>query len=113
VCDDVSEDLLAGNVSGILGISHSSIILSSEQTDIYHTGLGFTPLAASKLTPYWQTLLNASLATNDTDPYLSFPGFAFALSRFINITTADDIEPGYVVYDVLQFFSGLPIAFCI
>lgn len=53
-------------------------------------GLGWQPLAASGVTPFWQNLYQASV--------LPFPGFAFQLTRFINTTTSTSnqsyIEPG-------------------
>lgn len=36
--------------------------------------------------PFWQNLYQAGV--------LPFPGFAFALTRFVNITHADVVEPG-------------------
>ncbi|GAA95525.1 uncharacterized protein L969DRAFT_45003 [Mixia osmundae IAM 14324] len=67
VCDNVSSNLLGGNVSGLMG-------------------LGFDSLATSNVVPFWQNLVTSG--TN-----LSFPGFSFALTRFIN-TNASIIEPG-------------------
>lgn len=67
VCDTVSADLLNGNISGLLG-------------------LGWEPLAASGVVPFWQNLFVAGV--------LPFPGFAFALSRFSNVTSAGRVEPG-------------------
>jgi hypothetical protein len=49
-------------------------------------GLGWQPLAASRVTPFWQNLYAASA--------LPFPGFAVSLSRFIDVTNASSIEPG-------------------
>ncbi|ORY88600.1 aspartic peptidase domain-containing protein [Leucosporidium creatinivorum] len=65
--DTVSTDLLSGNLSGLMG-------------------LGWQPLAASGVTPFWQNLYQAGV--------LPFPGFAFALTRFVNVTTASAVEPG-------------------
>lgn len=65
--DEVSSGLLTGNISGM-------------------TGLGWKPLAASGFTPFWQNLFQANV--------LPFPGFAFQLSRFVNISSAASVEPG-------------------
>lgn len=91
-CDSVSEDMITGNVSGIMG-------------------LGFEALSASKTTPFWQTVINDSMAAqkalddaeegetvdlSDYEPFhtLSFPGFSFALTRYINLSHPDDTAPG-------------------
>lgn len=65
--DNVSNDLLNGNISGLMG-------------------LGWLPLAASGVTPFWQNLFQARV--------LPFPGFAFYLTRFSNISSAASVEPG-------------------
>ncbi|KAK4691624.1 hypothetical protein P7C70_g9310, partial [Phenoliferia sp. Uapishka_3] len=70
LCDTVSTDLLNGNISGLMG-------------------LGFQSLAASGVTPFWQNLFVAGV--------LPFPGFAFYLTRFINISSAASVEPGGVL----------------
>ncbi len=67
LCDTVSDDLLNGNISGLFG-------------------LGWEALAASGVVPWWENLYVAGV--------LPFPGFAFSLSRFSNVTTASLIEPG-------------------
>jgi hypothetical protein len=43
-------------------------------------------LSSSGQTPFWQTLAQSG--------NLSFPGFTFALTRFINVTSASSVEPG-------------------
>ncbi|GAA5984801.1 hypothetical protein JCM11641_002744 [Rhodosporidiobolus odoratus] len=65
--EQVSEGLLSGEISGLMG-------------------LGWQPLAASHVTPFWQNLYSASA--------LPFPGFAVSLTRFINVPNAASIEPG-------------------
>jgi len=70
VCDNVSTGLLSGNVSGVMG-------------------LGFTPLASSGVTPFWQSLLDSPSAAN-----FSFSGFSFALTRFGNDSGASLTEFG-------------------
>lgn len=84
-CDEISQDMVTGNVSGILG-------------------LGFEALSASGHLPYWQRLINTSLveqqhlrdgeAANLPFHNLSFPGFSFALTRYINLTHPEDEAPG-------------------
>lgn len=87
-CESVSEDMITGNVSGIMG-------------------LGFEALAASDTVPFWQHLINNSIADqamvrngtaniSDLAPFhnLSFPGFSFALTRYINLSHPDDAAPG-------------------
>lgn len=70
VVDTVSSELLSRDVSGLLG-------------------LGFQPLASSSITPIWQSLIANASAYN-----ITFPGFSFALTRYINITNASEIEHG-------------------
>ncbi|EGG08706.1 putative aspartic peptidase A1 [Melampsora larici-populina 98AG31] len=70
VVDTVSSELLSKDVSGLMG-------------------LGFQTLSSSGIKPLWQSLLS-----NPTQYNLSFPGFSFALTRFINQTNASEIEPG-------------------
>ncbi|KAH9811416.1 putative aspartic peptidase A1 [Melampsora americana] len=70
VVDTVSSELLSKDVSGLMG-------------------LGFQTLSSSGIQPIWQTLLS-----NPTQYNLSFPGFSFALTRFINHTSPNEIEPG-------------------
>ena len=65
--DELSVDLLSANVSGLLG-------------------MGWSSLAASGATPFWQNLWQADV--------LPFPGFAFSLSRYGNVSNADTIEDG-------------------
>ncbi|KAK4056162.1 hypothetical protein OIO90_002893 [Microbotryomycetes sp. JL221] len=65
--DTVSSDLITGNISGLMG-------------------LGWQPLAASGVVPFWQNLFQAGV--------LLFPGFAFSLSRFVNVSNANLVEPG-------------------
>ncbi|BGP13053.1 hypothetical protein JCM10213_000942 [Rhodosporidiobolus nylandii] len=65
--EEVSEGLLSGEISGLMG-------------------LGWQPLAASRVTPFWQNLYAASA--------LPFPGFGVSLSRFIDVPDASAIEPG-------------------
>jgi hypothetical protein len=45
--------------------------------------------------PFWETLVNASLS-GQLAANLSFPGFAISMTRFVNITSAEDYEPGFV-----------------
>jgi len=76
LCDTVSDDLLNGNISGLFG-------------------LGWEALAASGVVPWWQNLYVAGV--------LPFPGFAFSLSRFSNVTTASQVEPGgYLTFGYLN-----------
>ncbi|KAK4049690.1 hypothetical protein OIV83_003965 [Microbotryomycetes sp. JL201] len=65
--DTVSSNLITGNISGLMG-------------------LGWQPLAASGITPFWQNLYQAGV--------LPFPGFAFSLTRFVNVSNAELVEPG-------------------
>ncbi|GJN87748.1 hypothetical protein Rhopal_000703-T1 [Rhodotorula paludigena] len=65
--ESVSTDLLSGEISGLMG-------------------LGWHPLAASAVTPFWQNLWQASV--------LPFPGFGVSLTRFIDVPNASAIEPG-------------------
>ncbi|GAA6005461.1 hypothetical protein JCM10207_002989 [Rhodosporidiobolus poonsookiae] len=67
VVEQVSEGILTGEISGLMG-------------------LGWQPLAASRVTPFWQNLYSASA--------LPFPGFGVSLSRFIDVANASAIEPG-------------------
>ncbi|GAA5823701.1 hypothetical protein JCM3770_006683 [Rhodotorula araucariae] len=67
IVESVSQDLLGGEISGLMG-------------------LGWQPLAASSVTPFWQNLYQASA--------LPFPGFGVSLSRFIDVANASAIEPG-------------------
>ncbi|MBW0559148.1 hypothetical protein O181_098863, partial [Austropuccinia psidii MF-1] len=70
VVDTVTSELLSKDVSGLLG-------------------LGFQPLASSRIMPLWQSLITNGSAYN-----ISFPGFSFALTRFINVTHPAEVEPG-------------------
>ncbi|GAA5976754.1 hypothetical protein JCM5350_007238 [Sporobolomyces pararoseus] len=65
--EDINGDLLGQGISGLMG-------------------LGWQPLAASRVTPFWQNLFAASV--------LPFPGFAVSLTRYNNISTAAAVEPG-------------------
>ncbi|GAA5909463.1 hypothetical protein JCM6882_002650 [Rhodosporidiobolus microsporus] len=65
--EEVSEGLLSGEIGGLMG-------------------LGWHPLAASRVTPFWQNLFAASA--------LPFPGFGVSLTRFIDVANASAIEPG-------------------
>ncbi|KZT71687.1 acid protease, partial [Daedalea quercina L-15889] len=67
VVDDVSSDLLDGNVTGIMG-------------------LAFQSLAATGAVPFWQALVSQGSLSN--------PEFAFYLTRFISDETALAEEPG-------------------
>lgn len=48
--------------------------------------MGWQSLAASGVTPFWQNLWQAGV--------LPFPGFAFYLTRFVNVSSAAAVEPG-------------------
>ena len=97
LCDVVSPGLLSANISGLMGesiLAHfSSFPLVAESvravTDLLdrYIGLGFQTLAASGVTPFWQNLFQAGV-------FPQFPGFAFYLTRFSNITSAATVEPG-------------------
>ncbi|GAA5894553.1 pepsin-like aspartic protease [Sporobolomyces salmoneus] len=65
--EDINGDLLGQGISGLMG-------------------LGWQPLAASRVTPFWQNLFAASV--------LPFPGFAVSLTRYNNVSTASVVEPG-------------------
>ncbi|GAA5911947.1 hypothetical protein JCM5296_000355 [Sporobolomyces johnsonii] len=65
--EDLSGDLIGGEISGLMG-------------------LGWQPLAASGVTPFWQNLYQASV--------LPFPGFAVTLTRFNDVANASAVEPG-------------------
>ncbi|GAA5873241.1 hypothetical protein JCM16303_001062 [Sporobolomyces ruberrimus] len=65
--EDINGDLLGQGISGLMG-------------------LGWQPLAASRVTPFWQNLFSASV--------LPFPGFAVSLTRYNNVSTASSVEPG-------------------
>lgn len=49
-------------------------------------GLGWQPLAASSVTPFWQNLYQANA--------LPFPGFGVSLTRYIDVANASAVEPG-------------------
>jgi hypothetical protein len=55
------------------------------------TGLGFQPLASSGVTPIWQSLMNNGSQSGGN---VSFPGFTFSLTRYINTTRPGEVEPG-------------------
>ncbi|TFK23071.1 aspartyl protease [Coprinopsis marcescibilis] len=65
--DTLSDELIEGGVSGILG-------------------LAFGAIAATRDTPFWQNLWNANQLTS--------PEMSFWLTRFSNVTTARPNEPG-------------------
>ncbi|KAI0935368.1 hypothetical protein AcV7_003825 [Taiwanofungus camphoratus] len=67
VVNQVSSQLLSGNVSGIIG-------------------LAFEALASTQATPFWQALAN--------DGQLSSPEMAFWLTRFVDDPQAQNEEPG-------------------
>lgn len=67
VVDDVSQSLLDGNVTGILG-------------------LAFQSLAATGAVPLWAQLI--------ADGKLNNPEFGFYLTRFVDDESAEDEEPG-------------------
>lgn len=46
-------------------------------------GMGFTSLASTGAAPFWQSA--------------NIPSFAFGITRFVNISTSDDIEPGGIM----------------
>ncbi|KAA1067417.1 hypothetical protein PGT21_004503 [Puccinia graminis f. sp. tritici] len=72
VVDTVSSELLSKDVSGLMG-------------------LGFQPLASSGVTPIWQSLMNNGSQSGGN---VSFPGFTFSLTRYINTTRPGEVEPG-------------------
>ncbi|SCV67217.1 BQ2448_5863 [Microbotryum intermedium] len=91
VVDTISNDLLSGNMSGLLGESGSRWPKLDSVADLVWrvpclAGLGWQPLAASGATPFWENLNNAGV--------LPFPGFAVQLTRFVNISSATSVEPG-------------------
>ncbi|GAA5937791.1 hypothetical protein JCM3775_002127 [Rhodotorula graminis] len=65
--ESVSETILGGEISGLMG-------------------LGWQPLAASSVTPFWQNLYQANA--------LPFPGFGVSLTRYIDVANASAVEPG-------------------
>jgi len=67
ICDQVSSGLLSSPVSGLMGLAFQSI-------------------AASKATPFWQTLVSQGAWDE--------PLMAFYLTRFTNASTAQSLEPG-------------------
>ncbi|KAF8997399.1 aspartic peptidase domain-containing protein [Cyathus striatus] len=67
--DDVSQELLFGSVSGIMG-------------------LAFSAIASTQATPFWEALSDGN--------QLSSPEMSFWLTRFLNDTTATVEEPGGV-----------------
>ncbi|KAI7937202.1 hypothetical protein MJO28_016101 [Puccinia striiformis f. sp. tritici] len=71
VVDTVSSELLSKDVSGLMG-------------------LGFQPLASSGVTPIWQTIMN----NTNNNMNVTFPGFSFGLTRYINTTQPREVEPG-------------------
>ncbi|KAH9857278.1 acid protease [Lenzites betulinus] len=68
VVTQVSSDLLSSPVSGLMG-------------------LGFESIAASGATPFWQALA-------DSSGTLDSPLMAFQLTRFVDATNANALEPG-------------------
>ncbi|KAI9623431.1 hypothetical protein H4Q26_014600 [Puccinia striiformis f. sp. tritici PST-130] len=71
VVHTVSSELLSKDVSGLMG-------------------LGFQPLASSGVTPIWQTIMN----NTNNNMNVTFPGFSFGLTRYINTTQPREVEPG-------------------
>ncbi|KEI41448.1 uncharacterized protein L969DRAFT_15467 [Mixia osmundae IAM 14324] len=69
-CDKISNGLLQGSVTGLMG-------------------LGFKALSTSGATPFWQNLADGGL--------LPAQEFAFALTRFVNATKAQEYEPGGIM----------------
>ncbi|KAG0145715.1 hypothetical protein CROQUDRAFT_658385 [Cronartium quercuum f. sp. fusiforme G11] len=59
----------------------SSGLLSGDVSGIM--GMGFTPLASTNAAPFWQSA--------------NIPSFGFGLSRFVNISTTSDVEPGGIM----------------
>ena len=91
--DQVSDALLGGNASGIMGVWCSTILKGvgpdSDGLSCCATGLGFPALAASGITPYWVNLME------DNQTEMDFRGFSFYLTRYINATnTSVHIENG-------------------
>ncbi|OAV95043.1 hypothetical protein PTTG_26790 [Puccinia triticina 1-1 BBBD Race 1] len=72
VVDTVSSELLSRDVSGLMG-------------------LGFQPLASSGVTPIWQSLMNNGSQSGGN---VSFAGFSFGLTRYINSSRPGEVEPG-------------------
>ncbi|KAH9926259.1 aspartic peptidase domain-containing protein [Epithele typhae] len=68
VVTQVSDNLLTSPVSGLMG-------------------LGFSTIASSGATPFWEALANA-------DRTLDSPLMAFQLTRFIDVAKAQTLEPG-------------------
>ena len=50
-------------------------------------GLGFSTIASSGATPFWETLA-------DSDGTLDEPLMAFQLTRFVDVDNAQTLEPG-------------------
>ncbi|TFK25570.1 aspartic peptidase A1 [Coprinopsis marcescibilis] len=67
VCDQVSSGLLSSPVSGLLG-------------------LGFETIASSKATPFWETLV--------TEGAWDQPVMSFHLTRYLNVSDVESLEPG-------------------
>ncbi|KAI9451913.1 aspartic peptidase A1 [Lactarius psammicola] len=68
-CDVISDGLLSSPVSGLMG-------------------LGWQSLSSSGSVPFWQSLFQANA--------LDEPLMAFYLTRYVNQTNVDDLEPGGV-----------------
>ena len=94
--ESVSETILGGEISGLMGASLSlsrsfsgvaqGQALTRCGSTSSRTGLGWQPLAASSVTPFWQNLYQANA--------LPFPGFGVSLTRYIDVANASAIEPG-------------------
>ena len=68
VVTQISDGLLTAPVSGLMG-------------------LGFSTIASSGATPFWETLA-------DSDGTLDEPLMAFQLTRFVDVDDAQTLEPG-------------------
>jgi len=67
ICDRISSGLLNSPVSGLLG-------------------LGWSSIASSGATPFWETLVSSGAWDQ--------PVMSFQLTRFVDIPSADTLEPG-------------------
>jgi cathepsin D len=63
---------------GLLSVSDSGFL-----------GLGFQTLAITRAVPFWQALLNAN--------QLAEPLFSMWLARFVDVSTATELEPGGIL----------------
>ena len=82
-----SPRLLAHTDRAIAGVvtQISSNLLSSPVSGLM--GLGFQTIASSGATPFWEALANS-------DGTLDEPLMAFQLTRFVNDSNAQQLEPG-------------------